>query len=315
MLIRLGYVAISKTLEITSSHTVTYTNYQKLVNEQGIETANKLLEEITNKNLDNLIEILKYNIKNNIHFYRISSAIFPLVTHPNVKYNPLVIFKEKLEKIGNIVNFNNLRVDIHLDQFCVLNSTNKNVVISTINIIQFFKNMFKVMNIKTKMIIHIGGNTFGKQKSLSRFINNFKLLDKESQKLLIIENDDKIFNIKDTLELSRKLNIPMVLDYHHHICNNDNLIIEEYIEDIFKTWKNETPKIHFSSPKSIKEKRSHHEYININDFIIFIEKLKFVNKDFDIMIEAKEKDYSLFKLVRQLKYKDYKFLDETTIQL
>lgn len=31
------------------------------------------------------------------------------------------------------------------------------------------------------------------------------------------------------------------------------------------------------------------------------------------MIEAKEKDNALFKLVRELKYKDYKFIDETTI--
>ena len=33
------------------------------------------------------------------------------------------------------------------------------------------------------------------------------------------------------------------------------------------------------------------------------------------MIEAKEKDIALFKLIRELKYKDYKLIDETTIYI
>lgn len=315
MYIRLGYVAIAKTLEITSSHTITYTNYQKIMEQENVSKANKRLEEITNQNLDNLIEILKYNIKNNIHFFRMSSAIFPLATHPNIVFDALTIFKEKIKKIGNIIKENNLRVDIHLDQFCVLNSTNPQVVISTINIINFYKNMFKAMNINSKMVIHIGSSACGKKRSITRFINNFKKLDKETQKMIIVENDDKIYDIRDVLELCKKINVPMVLDYHHHICNNNSLKIEEYIEKIFDTWEKDTPKIHFSSPKNTKEKRSHNDYININDFTTFIDKIKFINKNFDVMIEAKEKDYALFKLVRELKYKDYHFIDETTIKI
>ena len=310
MNIRLGYACITKTLDITSSHTITYTNYKKLSKEEQY----KKLTEITTLNLNNLEQILIYNIKNNIHFYRMSSNIIPLATHNKVEYDALKIFKEKLEHLGQLINKNNLRVDIHLDPYCVLNSTNKDVVNSTINIIKFHKNMLKEMNIKTNMIMHIGSNTFGKQNSIKRFINNFKLLDEESKKLIILENDDKIFNIKDTLEICKTLNIPMVLDYHHHICNNDNLKLEDYIEEIFKTWKNDIPKIHLSSPKNKKEYRSHHDYIDINDFINLIKAIN-INKDFDIMIEAKEKDEALFKLTRELKYKNYKFIDETTINL
>ena len=170
------------------------------------------------------------------------------------------------------------------------------------------------MNIKTNMILHVGSNAFGKQNSIKRFINNFKLLDEESKKLIILENDDKIFNIKDTLEICKTLNIPMVLDYHHHICNNDNIKLQDYIKEIFKTWKNKTPKIHLSSPKNQKEKRSHHDYIDIKDFLNLIQIIN-IKKDFDIMIEAKQKDIALFKLTRELKYNDFKFIDETTINL
>lgn len=314
MNIRLGYACISKTLEITSSHTITYTNYDKLTKEYNTEVATKKLTEIINNNLDNLEEILKYNINNNIHFYRMSSNIIPLATHPKIEYNALEIFKNKLENIGKIIKNNNLRVDIHLDQFCVLNSTNSQIVKSTINIINFYKNMLKTMKLKTYMVIHVGSGTFGKKNSITRFINNFKKLDDESQKMIIIENDDKVFNIKDTLYICKKLDIPMVLDYHHHICNHEEEI-DKYMNDIFNTWKNEIPKIHFSSPKNKKEFRSHHDYININDFINFLDKIKQINKDFDVMLEAKEKDLALFKLVRLLKYKDYKFIDDTTLKI
>lgn len=306
MNIRLGYACISKTLDITSSHTITYTNYEKTRNKE------EKLIEITNKNLNNLEEILKYNIKNNIHFYRMSSKIIPLATHPNIKINLLNIFKEKLEYIGNIIKENNLRVDIHLDEYCVLNSTNPNIVSSTINIIKFYKNMLKTMNIESYMILHIGSSAFGIEKSITRFINNFKKLDEESKNMIILENDDKVFKIEDVLKICKTLNIPMVLDYHHYKCNREEPL-EEHIKEIINTWKNKTPKMHLSSKKNNKEFRSHHDYIDIEDFIELTNILKEENTDIDIMIEAKQKDMALFKLTRELKYKDYKLIDETTI--
>ena len=306
MNIRLGYACISKTLDITSSHTITYTNYEKTRNKE------EKLIEITNKNLNNLEEILKYNIKNNIHFYRMSSKIIPLATHPNIKLNLLNIFKEKLEHIGNIIKENNLRVDIHLDEYCVLNSTNPNIVSSTINIIKFYKNMLKTMNIESYMILHIGSSAFGIEKSITRFINNFKKLDEESKNMLILENDDKVFKIEDVLKICKTLNIPMVLDYHHYKCNRVEPL-EQHIKEIINTWKGKTPKMHISSKKNNKEFRSHHDYINIEDFIELINILKTQTKNIDIMIEAKQKDMALFKLIRELKYKDYKLVDETTI--
>ena len=308
MNIRLGYACISKTLDITSSHTITYTNYEKTRNKE------EKLIEITNKNLNNLEEILKYNIKNNIHFYRMSSKIIPLATHPNIKINLLNIFKEKLEHIGNIIKENNLRVDIHLDEYCVLNSTNSNIVSSTINIIKFYKNMLKTMNIESYMILHIGSSAFGIEKSITRFINNFKKLDEESKNMIILENDDKVFKIEDVLKICKTLNIPMVLDYHHYKCNKVEPL-EQHIKEIIKTWKGKIPKMHLSSKKNNKEFRSHHDYIDINDFIELTNILKTQNKNIDIMIEAKEKDMALFKLIRELKYKDYKLIDETTIYI
>ena len=71
--------------------------------------------------------------------------------------------------------------------------------------------------------------------------------------------------------------------------------------------------MHFSSPRNKKDFRSHNDYINGDDFIDFIKILKKYDRDVDIMIEAKYKDDSLFRLVRYIKYKtDYRFIDDTT---
>lgn len=309
MIIRLGYVAISNVLDITTSSTITYTNFIKNNN------YNKLYE-IINNNLDALEQILKYNICNNIHFYRLTSKLIPLSTHNNVNYDYISPFLNKYKNISNLINNNNLRVDVHPDQFAVLNSIKKEVINNTIKILKYHYKILNVLNIKNKIIIlHVGGNTFGKENSIKRFINNFNKLPNYLKKCIAIENDDKIFNIKDCLYISKKLDIPIVFDYHHYMCNNDGELIEDYIIDIFKTWKNKTPKIHFSSPKSnlLREFRSHHDYINADTFIDFINKIKFININFDIMIEAKAKDDALFRLVRQLKYKtNYKFIDDTS---
>ena len=311
MKVRLGYVAITKTLDgITSSSTLTYTNYQK-------EPNNHKLSTVIKSNLEDLIKILNYNKKNKIHFYRITSNLIPLATLKEVKFNYLDNYKNYYQKISNIIKNSNMRVDMHPSQYCVLNSTKKEVIENSKNILEYHYNLLDYMNIEDKIIIiHIGSNTFGKSNSLTRFINNFKTLPKYIQKSIAIENDDKTFTIEDCLYLSEILNIPVVLDYHHFLCNKNDEGIEKYLERIFITWKGKTPKIHFSSPKSKKEYRSHHDYINVDNFIEFLTILQKYNQDIDIMIEAKAKDEALFRLMRELKYKtNYKFIDETSFEL
>lgn len=303
MKIRLGYACISDTLNITSSHSYTYSSY---LNDLDHDLK---LNLIINKNLDSLINLINYNIKNDIHFFRISSNIIPLSTKINFDY--ITPFLDKYKLIGKLINDNNMRVDFHLDQYSVLNSTKCDVVNSTISSLEYHFKLLDILNIKNKvLILHVGSNVFGKEASINRFINNFNKLDYKIRKSIVIENDDKIFNIDDCMKISKKTNIPIVLDYHHFVCNPSSISFK----DIFSTW-NITPKVHFSSPKSKlkKEFRSHNDYINVDDFIAFIDMIKELDTDIDIMIEAKKKDEALFRLIRELKFKtDYKFIDSTS---
>ena len=312
MIIRLGYACITETFTgITTSSSYTYTNYTKEQNKTK-------LDRIIKSNLTDLGKILDYNISNNIHFYRLSSKLIPLATKKEVVFNYLSKYDKYYEYLSKKIEDSRMRVDLHPDQFCVLNSTNKDVVKNSIEILKYHYNILNKLKVKNKvLVLHVGSNAFGKSNSLTRFINNYMILPKSIRDTIVVENDDKVFNIKDCLYLNEKLNVPIVLDYHHHFCNNDGINLYDYIEDIFNTWKNINPKVHFSSPKNLtkKEIRSHNDYIDSNKFIEFVEDIKHLDYDIDIMIEAKKKDEALFRLIRELKYKtNYKFIDDTTFE-
>lgn len=311
MKVRLGYVALSKALDdVTTSSTITYTNY---INKNY--NTSKLLE-ITKNNLDSLYEIIKYNVKNNFHFYRLTSKLVPLATHDKVDFDYITPLLDEYKKIGKLINDNNIRVDTHPDQYAVLNSMDSKIVKNTVEILEYHYKIMDALGIKDKIIIlHAGSSACGKKASITRFINNFNKLPDHIKKCIAVENDDKVYNIKDVLELCHKINVPMVLDYHHFICNNEKEDINDYLKEIIDTWDGKLPKMHFSSPKSKlkKEFRSHSDYINKECFIKFINILKKQDKDIDIMLEAKAKDDAISRLVRCLKYEtNYKFLDETT---
>ena len=319
MRVRLGYVSIALNLpKTTSSSTVTYTRYSKMKTDK--EKINKL-KEVTKSNLDGLEKIIRYNIENEIHFYRITSNLIPLLTHPEVDFDYKRFFRKDFEYIGNLIKDNNIRVDTHPDQFNVINSTKKDVVESTLRNLKAQAELFDDLNyLYGKMVLHVGSSQGGKEASIDRFIENLKLFPQNITDKLIIENDDKTFTAKDVLDLCKRINKPMVLDVHHHICNNEGEEIEELLPEVFKTWENEIlpPKIHFSSPREFENDRKHADYINSSDFIKFLEKAKEVcDIDFDVMIEAKQKDLALEKLMKELKElkPEWNYIDKSTIEI
>ena len=131
MIIRLGYVALSKTLDnVTSSKTITYTNYSKEPNQNKI---------------DLLIQ--------NIHFYRLTSKLIPLATHPKLNFDYINKFRKQYDQLSKIIHENKMRVDFHPDQFTVLNSTNQTVITNTFKILEYHYNLLKALNITNQIII------------------------------------------------------------------------------------------------------------------------------------------------------------------
>ena len=244
-------------------------------------------------------------------------TMFPLLTHPSININYKEVFKEDFKKLKEKINKYNIRIDTHPDEFCLLTSDKDIVTNNSIDILKFHLEIFKLLGINGRCVLHIGSSKPTKYEALLRFKDNFNKLSNELKNLIILENDDKTYTVSDTLTLCEELKIPMVLDYHHFICNHEkNEKINKLLPRIIKTWDNTNlnPKMHFSTSINSIQKRNHSTYLNYNFFIKFLKLLKPLNTDIDIMLEAKGRDEALFRLIRQLKfYKDFKVKGTTII--
>lgn len=307
MNINLGYVAISLNLENSSPNkTVTLKNLEKIDENLWISK----IEGLSKKNIENTIRILRYNKGYGIKLYRFTSKLVPFATHMRFEnWDWRSELGGEFKKLGEVVKETGIRVSTHPDHFTLLNSPKEEVLKASLKELEYHNSMFELMGLgqEYKIVLHVGGMYNDKMDSIKRFYEGYSMLDDSIKKRIILENDDKLYNALDVLEICKKANIPMVLDIHHDICNPSQYKIGELVGEIFKTWENEKfpPKIHISSPRSEKEIRSHHDYINPDNFISFIKESKVLNLDFDAMIEAKMKDKALFKLMGDLKSYDF----------
>jgi UV DNA damage endonuclease len=301
MKIRFGYVANALGLwDASPSKTLTFTRYSMLPTNERMEK----LKFVTAQNLQHTKRILYYNIAHEIELYRFSSSLVPLATHPEVMWDFLTPFKKEWQEIGDLIQRFKLRISFHPNQFTLFTSERDEVTTNAVKDMEYHFRMLKAMNaLDTGLInIHIGGAYGDKNKSLNRFHQNLKKLPREIKKQMTLENDDKTYDIRETLITCEKENIPMVLDYHHYMANNEECELPLYLHRIFKTWNNFNivPKVHISSPKSDQAYRSHADFVSIDFVLPFLKMAKELNQDFDIMIEAKQKNLAMHRLVDEI---------------
>lgn len=301
MKIRFGYVANALGLwDASPAKTLTFTRYSKLSKDERMAK----LKAVTAENLHHTKRILHYNIAHEIELYRLSSSLVPLATHPEVMWDFLTPFKSDWEEIGELIQQFKLRVSFHPNQFTLFTSEREEVTMNAIKDMEYHYSMLKAMNATDSGLIniHIGGAYGNKKKTLARFHQNLNHLPSEIKQLMTLENDDKTYHVEETLLACEKENIPMVLDYHHHMANQTEIDLALYLPRIFETWKNFhlIPKVHISSPKSDQAFRSHADFISLEFILPFLKMAKELNQDFDIMIEAKQKNLAMHKLIEEI---------------
>ena len=157
-----------------------------------------------------------------------------------------------------------------------------------------------------RCVLHVGGGYEDKEKALEHFIHNWAYIPQTIQRMIMLENDDTTFTMNETLYLCEKLGIPMVFDYHHHLANHEDDDWEKDWERVVNTWKHsQLPiKMHISSPRSEKEFSAHADYVDSDMFLSFLNQIKGTVPEIHCMIEAKQKDAALFRLMADMQTKD-----------
>ncbi|GFR36658.1 UV DNA damage repair endonuclease UvsE [Thermobrachium celere] len=260
------------------------------------------LYEAIEQNLVDLIKILEYNLSKGIYLFRISSDIIPFGGHEINTYDWNVDFKDLLLKIGEYIKNNNIRVSMHPGQYTIINSPDNSIVENSIREIEYHTRFLDSLELDYthKVVLHIGGVYKDKTSAIDRFCQNFNRLSTSSKKRLVIENDEKNFNIDEVLYISNRINIPVVFDILHHNINPTVDDIETILTKCSKTWKEEDGpmKLHYSDQSPTKQKGAHSDYVSIQNFLEFY---KIASKfNCDIMLETKDKDISAIKCINTI---------------
>jgi UV DNA damage endonuclease len=186
---KIGYPCINNSVPRSAPSTFRLVSYSE----------SKLVQSVKN-NLLHLNQILKYNVKNNLLFFRISSDLIPFASHPICKFAWHKFFQYELQQIGDYIKKYDMRISMHPDQFVILNSQNEKIVQNSINELKYQSTLLDVMQLdKTaKVQIHVGGVYGNKIEAMDRFAktyNNLHLVDHSIKKRLVIENDDHLYGL------------------------------------------------------------------------------------------------------------------------
>jgi UV DNA damage endonuclease len=259
------------------------------------------LNELIQHNLLSLENIIDYNIKNGIKLFRISSDIIPFGSSPVNSLNWRQTYASRLSTIGEKIRRNGIRVSMHPGQYTVMNSPNPDVVRRAVDDLKYHTEVLESLGVssKHKIILHIGGMYGDKKLASERFIRNYLMLDGKIKERLVIENDDKCYNIGDVIDIAEKSNMPVIYDNLHNQLNpcDDTKSDTHWINRCKNSWalKDGCQKIHYSQQDNSRKAGSHSNSINAAQFVDFYQGLR--REDIDIMLEVKDKNLSAVKCI------------------
>ncbi len=287
--LNVGYACINLSLQ-AEKITTTRGMIKKTFTEKGVQYASQLALQ----NVQDLLIIVDWNLKNGFRLFRITSDLFPWASE--YALNQLPDYSEiraMLEEVGS----RPIRLTMHPGPFNHLAGQGK-VLDNTITDLEYQSAVFDLMALPpshwNKINIHAGGTYGDKQATLARFAGNFSKLSENLRARLTVENDDRpsLYSVSDLLYLHEKIGTPIVFDYFHHSLHPDGLTQEEAFLIAYNTW-DVRPVFHYSDsrqdredPRARREAHADWLYSAANTY----------GKEVDIVFESKMKELALLRL-------------------
>lgn len=266
------------------------------------------------------MKMVRWNDKYGIKFMRLSSEMFPFASHADYGYKLAPFASETLAEAGRVIAELGHRVTTHPGQFTQLGSPRKEVIANAVRDLEYHDEMLSLLRLPDQqdrdavMILHMGGMFGSKEETLQRFRENYAKLSESVKRRLVLENDDVTWSVHDLLPICQELNIPLVLDFHHHNIVFDKDKVREGTKDIMElfptireTWtrKGITQKMHYSEQTlaaiTPMQRRKHSPRVMT---------LPPCAPNMDLMIEAKDKEQAVFELMRTFKLPGYDLFND-----
>ena len=230
----LGLTCISEQLKDKdkkkySFQTMTRKRFNDLCVKEGKDEAVKQLSDRILHNIIVTQYIINHCHASNIRHYRLSSALFPLLTDSTLELSfedlpNKARIDEELRFAGLIAQTFKISIGSHPDQFNVLASNNRDAVDRTINELNFQASILDKLGLPqdhtAPMNIHINYTPQADETLelvATRFFRNLSMCNSGVYKRLTIENEDKgFFNVDNCIKFSDYLfdtfgaNIPVL---------------------------------------------------------------------------------------------------------
>ncbi len=259
----------------------------------------RLLHELAEHNVETLGAAIAWCAAHGIGAFRIPSGLLPMYTHPEIgwRLSRARAIATALRAVGDEAGKVGVRLSFHPDQFVVLGSATETSVALAVSELEYQAECAELVGAE-QLTVHGGGAMPNKEEALARLRRNLSRLSKRARALFVLENDDRVYTVKDLLPLCRAEGIPLVYDVHHHRCNPDGLSVSEATSAAAATWRGREPWMHLSSPAagwSAKDTRPHADYIAPSDV-----PREWLPLTATVDIEAKQKELAVLRLRRWL---------------
>ena len=289
--------------------TMTWKRYNDLCEQHGEQYA---LNELGERWLNNAR--VTYMCIQHCHYegwgYRVSSNLFPILTHPDFKYGIKDVpqYDEIMDELDAIAEHNKdwrVRLSTHPDQFNVLASENQNAVDKTINELNFHGWVMDMLGCERSYYnpinIHVNCTKGELSDIAARFMSNLAKCNESVTSRLVVENEDKgCWNVDNLLKY---FNLPITYDNLHDKCNpsvlftsdgNRKVILRDPMELCAETWGEIKPLFHYS--ESHPDKTNPRSHADMPTDYPFSDQY-----DWDIELKSKDaaiRELSMIELVR-----------------
>lgn len=188
-----------------------------------------------------------------LRMVRLSSDILPVYTEPNYMYfwqqDYVRSYAEKhFAEVGMLARSLGVRLSFHPGQFCVLASSDDDIVRRSIEEFEYHVDMARWMGYgKTwhdegfKINVHIAG-----RRGPAGIVHALASLSPEARNLITIENEEITHGLDTCLELEK--HCALVLDIHHHWINTGEYIDpnDDRVKRVIDSWRGVRPVMHYS---------------------------------------------------------------------
>lgn len=276
--------------------TMTYKSFASKPREESLQK----LSEIIRNNIRVSRQTIKHCDNLGIRGYRLSSALTPLITHPDINLSleelpDFSLIQYEINELKKTIKDTKIRVSAHPSEYITLTSENPAAIENSISDLESHADLFDRLelpkNYNSPLNIHVRKD--GDPNLLSQeFMKNFEKLSISVKSRLVLENNDtgNTWTVSNLKKYFYNTNgIPVTFDnLHHEILNHNQSYFDAFYE-AKSTW-NTTPIFHYSEGKN--NTRAHAD-MPIQSPVSF-------NENIYWDVELKNKDYAILHILNSL---------------